>query len=91
MVEGGRRVADVAREHDVNPKTLAWWKYRLGDERRDSADARSEFLPVVVRDATLPLHGASGIVLEFGDLRVRVEAGTDPGYVAALVGALRGC
>ena len=87
-VEAGSRVATVAQRYGVNPGTLKWWRSRLRCEaaRRPAEPA---LLPVVVRQE----QGAPGHILEvlIRDVVVRVTAGTDPVYVAALAGALREC
>ena len=86
-VGGGARVADVARRHRVQPKTLAWWRWRL---RSEPASAPL-LLPVVLRTAppaAIPDH----IELHVCDVIVRVAVGTDVTYVATLVASLRaGC
>jgi hypothetical protein len=87
-VEAGSPAAIVAKHHGVKCGTLKWWKYQL----RAQATPRSQettFLPVVV-------HGeqeSEGKTIEVlvRDMIVRVATGTDPGYVATLVGALREC
>ena len=85
-IEHGDRIADVARRHRVQPKTLTWWRWKLRSTRSTTVDAR--FLPVVVKQAGARLD--SFIELRVRDVTVRVVGGTDVGYVAALVDALRG-
>ena len=86
-VSGGARVADVARRHRVQPKTLAWWRWRL----RSEPVSAPMLLPVVLRSApsaAIPDH----IELRVCDVIVRVAVGTDVTYLAALVAELRaGC
>jgi len=89
-VERGRSVSDVALEHGVSPKTLSWWKWRLKQEP-DVQTAEPSFLPVVVREVALRDEKPREVRFELADLQLRIEVGTDPSYVAALVGALRGC
>jgi transposase-like protein len=83
-LDGGERVAEVARRHRVQPRTLSWWRWKLRSE--GSIDAR--LLPVVVRPAArvVPVP----IELQVRDLIIRVACDTDVAYVAALVDALRG-
>jgi transposase-like protein len=83
-VERGERIADVARRHRVQPRTLTWWRWKL---RADGAiDAR--FLPVVVSRAEP--RTAPEIELSIRDVIMRIGSGSDVAYVAALVNALRG-
>lgn len=90
LVERGRSVSEIAAEYGVNPKTLSWWKWRFRQELGAHTE-QAEFLPVVVREVSLQDEAPKEVRLELADLRLSVEVGTDPGYVAALVGALRGC
>ena len=91
-VDGGGSVREVARRHGLRAGTLSWWCWRL---RRDgSAGRRStpSFLPVVVTKATFSDHGHDKMEIEVDGMRVRIEVGTDVGYVVALVRGLRqGC
>jgi transposase-like protein len=86
----------VARRHGVTAKRLTWWRWWLRRDARAKAKPRAKakakaprLLPVVIEAGAVP----SGSVIEIavGDLRVRVEPGTELGYVAALVEALRRC
>ena len=90
-VEGS--VVEVARRHGVSDRTLAWWCWKLRGERRHRAiEAEApRLLPVVLRDRGLVGGAAPEIVVEWRDVRVRVAPGTDVGYVAALLEALRAC
>lgn len=83
-VDGGERIADVARRHRVQPRTLTWWRWKLRTER--TADAR--LLPVVVSASEL-CTPPSGIELRIGDVVMRVAVGTDVRYCAALIHELR--
>ena len=85
-IERGERIADVARRHRVQPKTLAWWRWKLRAPRTSSVDAR--LLPVVVKQAEARFE--SLIELRVRDVTVRIAGGADVAYVAALVDALRG-
>jgi hypothetical protein len=85
-IERGERTAEVARRHRVQAKTLTWWRWKLRSTRSTGVDAR--FLPVVVKQAEARFD--SFIELRVRDVTVRVVGGTDVGYVAALVDALRG-
>ena len=95
-------VERVARRHGVVAKRIVWWRWWLRRERPSRA-ARAKktkgsavkskaprLLPVVV--APVP-NTAVGAVIEIAvaDVKMRVDAGTEPGYIAALVEALRRC
>lgn len=82
-VEAGERVADVARRHRVQSGTLSWWRWKLRGARREPL-----LLPVVVRQATV-MESGDAIEIRVADLCIRVRSGSDVGYVAALVAALR--
>jgi transposase-like protein len=82
-VERGERIADVARRHRVQPRTLTWWRWKLRAE--GAIDTR--LLPVVVSPAQARVE--SEIELRIRDVIMRVGSGSDVAYVAALVDALR--
>jgi len=95
-------VERVARCHRVVAKRIAWWRWWLRREKANGATRAKKtktsavkaksprLLPVVV--APMP-STAVGAVIEIAvaDVKVRVDAGTEPNYVAALVEALRRC
>lgn len=72
----------------AKPKTRTKAKPRT---RVESKTRRSEprMLPVVIEPAPTVTSGAIEIAVR--DVRLRVEAGTEPGYVATLVDVLRRC
>ena len=84
-VERRGSVSDVAARHGVNERTLSWWCSRLRCERR----RKPALLPVVVREPAQHLPGA--IELAAHGAHLRIEVGTDVGYLAALVHALGAC
>jgi transposase-like protein len=87
----GRRKEDYARSLGVSPVTLGWWQWKLGgsvSERR-SDHAPSGFAQVVVLDTDCEAAGrAPDLVVELGELRVRVPPGFDAGELRRLVAAL---
>lgn len=85
-VEGGESIAAVARRHRVQAKTLTWWRWKLRGRRVRSVETR--FLPVVVNQAEAPVDPV--LELRVRDVTIRILGGSDVGYVAALVDALRG-
>jgi transposase-like protein len=91
-VERGGTVASTARVHGVKPNALAWWRWTLRREAV-SPPKSARLLPVVSSPgfAATPetfAHRAIAIELREG-VTVRVPVGSDVGYVAALVAAVR--
>jgi len=84
-VDRGARIADVARRHGVQPRTLTWWRWKLGT----LPPVEARFLPVVVQRPT-PSIDSRGIELCIRDVTIRIGSDTDVSYVAALVDAIRG-
>lgn len=92
-VERGGTVAATARAHGVKPKTLAWWRWTLRREA-ESTPRSARLLPVVLSPGPTAVsksftHEAIAIELREG-VSFRVPVGSDVGYVAALVAAVRG-
>ncbi len=81
-VEAGAPVAEVARRHHVKPRTLTWWRWRLGRQPR--------MLPVVTRGEAPASIASSRVELFIGDVRLVVD-GHDVSHVAALARALAAC
>jgi transposase-like protein len=87
-------VERVARRHGVKARSLTWWRWWLRRDAREKAKARTKakaprVLPVVIEAGAVA--ASSVIEIAVGDLRVRVQPGTELGYVTALVEALRRC
>jgi hypothetical protein len=83
----GETHAEFAARHKVEKATFERWLYLLRD-KRGGAGSKVRLLPVQVAAE----HGGQHVVVELrGGLGLRVAVGTDPGYVAALVTALRPC
>ena len=86
------RVWPVAERHGVSPQTLTWWRWKLRRERAGVvAGRRPRLLPMVVAGEQVSGMRSAQLELAVGDVRVRIEVGTDVRYVAALVGAIREC
>lgn len=85
----GETHAQFAARHGVEKTTFQRWLYLLRGERAAGpASSAVRMLPVRVAVE----RGEREVVVELGaGLAVRVPAGTDPGYVAALVTTLRPC
>lgn len=85
----GETHAAFAARYGVEKTTFQRWLYLLRSERAvRPASPAVRMLPVQVTAG----RGEQAVVVELGSgLAVRVPAGTDPGYVAALVAVLRPC
>lgn len=91
-VERGGTIASTARAHGVKPKTLAWWRWTLRREAGPTPKP-ARLLPVVLSPGftalpKTPAHEAIAIELREG-VSFRVPVGSEVGYVAALVAAVR--
>lgn len=87
-VEQGGSVEAVARRHGVRPRTLIWWRWRLGQGPRRSG-RKARLLPVVVRERPVVFERPALVEVVVRDIALRLETGTDVHYVAELVDALR--
>lgn len=77
----------TAERHGVNPKRLAWWRWSL---RREEARPRSvKLLPVVVESSIAAPASVTWLEIVAAGVAIRAPIGTDVGYVAALVAAVR--
>ena len=83
-VDEGSPVAEVARRHNVQARTLSWWRWRLKQLGRTGP----MLLPVVVRRVEETAR-PSAIEVQLRDLIIRVPSDTDVAYVAELIAALR--
>jgi transposase-like protein len=97
-IAAGVSATEVSRREGLRHQTLLWWKWRLGHEQRVATkkgarerpekQALTAFLPVETN--ALQFSAAPhDVIVELPHLAVRVPVGADPGYVAALVHALR--
>ena len=86
--------ADLARRHGLHPQQLYTWRRQA---RRGELALRDEDLPMfapviaepVIAEAAPPSGDDHLLVLEFGEVRLRVGSAVPPERVAALVAALR--
>jgi hypothetical protein len=97
----GKSQAIFAAEAGVGLPAFRYWLYKLrraiGNSRTTAPidraavgagrDTAVRLLPVEVRGG---LAQMTAVEVDVATLRLRVPGGTDPAYVAALVGALRG-
>jgi len=74
----GEHIRQFAHAHGLNPRTLAWWKWRL---KQRPATEPARFVPVVLdQHAELELHIGGAVVV--------VDEQTDLSLVKRLVQAL---
>jgi hypothetical protein len=78
-------VAAVARRHQVNRHTLAWWRWKRGGRTKTTAP---RLLPVHVSHPDARRAEPQIVELAVDGVRARVAVGTDAEYVARLVSTL---
>jgi hypothetical protein len=87
--ESGDSIAGFCARHGIRPRTLSWWRWRLGGRRR-SVHNKVRLVAVDVAPHVLePQRAENSIRIALSNLVVHVEVGTDVGYVGALLEALR--
>ncbi len=69
-----------AEAHGIKAGTLAWWKWKLGQQVRQPSP--TEFVEVIVQQTT------PGFVLELPELRVHVPHGFDAHELQRLLATL---
>lgn len=79
---GDQSATEFARKRGLNVSTLRWWRWKLRGEAREER-AMAAFFEVVVEAPEPP-----DLVVELGDVRVRVPTGFDAGELRRLVAAL---
>jgi hypothetical protein len=87
----GESVAKFCARKQISPRTFAWWRWQLRDERR-AAPARENvrLIAVDVAAATVESRASeASIRIALTGLDLHVAIGTDVEYVGSLVGALR--
>ncbi len=86
--QGGDTHEEFAVRRGVEKTTFQKWLYALRNEHRRRTPPAVRFLPVrldgIREERTISVELGGGLGL-------RVQAGTDPSYVAVLVAALRPC
>jgi len=81
-------ISEFCARHEVVERTFCWWRWRLGRDRRpDRTTTDVRLVPVEVVHA--PSSRSDAVVVAFSGIELRVEVGTDVGYIATLVGELR--
>src|SRR5581483_10894477 len=85
----GGAVADVAERHGVAARTLTWWRWKLGAERKPKKRRKHaqrprgeiQLLPVEVAVTNRGVAAPSPLIeVAVGAAVVRFEVGTDPQY-----------
>jgi len=90
--ESGESAPKFCSKRQISPRTFAWWRWQLRDERRREAPARESVRLIAVDVAPPALESRSadaGVRIAFAGVDVHVVVGTDVEYVGSLVGALR--
>lgn len=84
----GERAAEFAAHASVSDRTLRWWAWKLERGTRAKRE-QTKRAPAPIEIALDEAPAAGGRVeLVVGDVVLRVDAGTDPAYVALLVNRL---
>ena len=83
----GEPLSAFCARHRLKERTLSWWRWKLGAERRSAVAPR--FVELAVREPTTPAPLASAVELLCDGMLVRFEAGTPAAYVAAVVSGIR--
>jgi transposase-like protein len=81
-INAGASVASVAQRHRVRDTTLRWWCSQL---RTDKPSSAVRLVSVEMSSISVPIRH---VEIRCGNAVLRVEEGTDVGYVAALARAL---
>jgi len=88
----GRTLAEFTKGQEFTAATLRWWAYKLGAETKRASSAGPTATPPIT---LLPVRRttkapSSGIVLELGAVRLRVEHGFDARLLREVLAALEG-
>jgi hypothetical protein len=78
----GHSLESIASEHDVLPKRLRWWRWKLGTQR-GLTKTPARMLEVVRRPP------ATGLRMVAGDVVLEIPLETSPEYVGRILGAVR--
>lgn len=84
----GQRAEEFAASVGVRAGTLQWWSWRLGHDTR-APHGSPEVTAIEIAVPTESCSRSTLVEVAVGDAVVRCEAGTDAGYVASLVRAIR--
>lgn len=82
----GRTLAEFTRGREFTAATLRWWAYKLGREEKKASSVPA----ITLLPALRVKSPASGIVLELGAVRLRIEAGFDAKLLREVLAALEG-
>jgi hypothetical protein len=90
-----RTVSDFCSRGGINEQTFRWWRWKLRPAKTNPTGALVRMLPVAVT-GTAPTVAAAErvalpaeIVVEVGELAVRVPVGVDAKFAAELIAELR--
>jgi hypothetical protein len=83
----GRTIAEFVRGREFSASALRSWVRQLS---ADTPAPEVTLLPVRRRSSTAPATTATGVVLEVGGVRIRVEYGFDRTLLLEVLSALGG-
>lgn len=85
----GKNATDFCAEHGYSAKNLVWWSSHLRRKGTPTPKKRARLtLARLVRKPMERRSGSSAIVVQVGDARVEVLAGTDRGALSMVFEAL---
>lgn len=83
----GLTIRQFAKDNDLNPGTLTWWRTKLKRNPRKPADKKVDFLSVAV-SSDRPATKSVVLALDNLDAHVVVDRDTDMALLRDLLGAL---
>jgi|SRR5450432_804864 hypothetical protein len=84
----GHSFATFCQRRGIRERTLHWWRWKLGSERRSKKPSAVRMLPVeMIESSDTDFDGE--FVLQWDDVTLKFRAGTPPKYVATLLATIR--
>lgn len=91
--DSGESAAKFCARKQISPRTFAWWRWHLRDERRAAPMRARENVRLIAVDVARPIVESRALEapvrIALAGVELHVAVGTDVEYVGALVGALR--
>jgi len=94
LEQSGESTERFCAKRRIPVATLRWWRWHLREQRALSRPAKRDDVRLVPVDVvglsvSSPVSRPSALVIAVSNVEVRLEVGTDVGYVGALVAELR--
>lgn len=87
----GKTAAEFCSGQDYTPKSLRWWAWHFGGQKRkkSSRPAKPRFARVIAKpDAVNPTREAA-VIVQLADARVEISSGADRVMVSMVLESLR--